>query len=116
MGFDAGGCLEDGQDGVDEVEGEVVHGEESPGRCAGVHEAGLVGAGPDDEASDLAAALGGDRRGEVRDGRQEVAGAAGDAGVDGDGVADVGREPRVAWVFGGSCVHRSGRARQTMWA
>ena len=53
---------------------------------------------------------------EVRDGRQEVAGAAGDAGVDGEGVAGVGREARVAWVFGGSCVHRSGRARQTMWA
>src|SRR5262249_18240525 len=48
-GRDAGRRLENGQDGVHQVHGEVVDGQDRPGRRVALHQAGLVAAGPDDE-------------------------------------------------------------------
>jgi len=60
--------------------------EDRPGGRRAVHEAGMVAAGPGDEAGRVAGPLGGDRTGEPAQDRDEVPGAPGDAGCEDDGV------------------------------
>jgi 2-polyprenyl-6-methoxyphenol hydroxylase-like FAD-dependent oxidoreductase len=90
---DAGGGLEDGHDGVHEVGAEVLDGQDGPDRLLAVHQAALIAEGPDHETGDLAGPLGGDRRREVGEYRDDVPDAPGDAGVDHDGVPGVPHEP-----------------------